>query len=158
MSTELVCIVSSLIVGGVIGIIFGIWTRLGKNRAWYLVPNYYILLPKGGHYALPIMGLMFVILGISLLMPEPELVRKVWAVGVFPLGIISFLVIVFQPKWFKPKWVQWLEENHGDILDFLIEEARQTPDWRDWAKQLSTQEGLEEWVAEIRHKHGLDKQ
>jgi hypothetical protein len=155
MDTEAICIISSLITGGVIAIALGIWTRLGKNRAWYLVPNYYVLLPKSGHYALPIIGLMLIVLGISLLMPKPELVRRVWAVGVFPLGIIAVLVVVFQPKWLKPKWVRWLEENHGDILDLLIEEARKTPKWTDWAKQVSTQKGLEEWVAEVRRKHGL---
>jgi hypothetical protein len=101
--------------------------------------------------------LMLIVLGISLLMPKPELVRRVWAVGVFPLGIIAVLVVVFQPKWLKPKWVRWLEENHGDILDLLIEEARKTPQWTDWAKQVSTQKGLEEWVAEVRRKHGLEK-
>lgn len=152
MNTDVSCVILSLIGVGVIAIGFGIWTRLGRNKAWYLVPNYYVLLPKGGHYALPIIGLMLITLGISLLMPEPELVRKVWAIAVFPLMLMVFLVVVFQPKWLKPRWIRWLEENHGDILELLIEEGRQTP---NWAKRVSTQEGLEAWVAEVRRKHRL---
>ncbi len=85
-------------------------------------------------------------------MPKPELVRRIWAVGVFPLGIIAVLVVVFQPKWLKPKWVRWLEDNHGDILEMLIEEGRRTP---NWSKRVNTQEGLEAWVTEVRRKHGL---
>ena len=155
MNAEAICIISSLVMGGVMAIALGIWTRLGKNRTWYLIPNYYVLLPKTGHYALPVGGLMLITLGLSLLMPEPELVRIVWAVGVFPLGIITVLVVIFQPKWLKPQWVRWLEENHGDILELLTEEARKTPKWTDWAKQVSTQEGLEAWVTEVRRKHRL---
>ena len=141
-----------MIIFGIVVLAFGIWTRLGKNRAWYLVPNYYVLLPKNGHYALPVGGLMMIVLGISLLMPEPELVRRVLLIGVFPLGIIVFLIVVFAPKWLKPKWVQWLEENHGDIIEILIEEGRDTP---HWSNKVSTQEGLETWVAEVRTKYGI---
>ncbi len=157
MNSEAICVISSLIAGGVIATVSGIWVRLGKNRAWYLVPNYYVLLPKGGHYALPVTGLMFIMLGISLLMPEPELARRVWAVAVFPLAIVAVLVVIFQPRWLKPGWVRWLEENHGDILELLIEEARKTPKWADWAERVSTQAGLEAWVAEVRRKHGLEE-
>lgn len=98
---------------------------------------------------------MIILMGISLFMPTPTLVRIVWFYGVFPVGFLSVLIVVFQPKWFKPAWVRWLEENHGDILEILIEEARKTPDWRDWGKRVSTQEGLEEWVEEVKRKRGL---
>jgi hypothetical protein len=98
---------------------------------------------------------MVVVLGIGLLMPNPESARLIIFGIAFPLMVCVFLIVVFQPKWFKPKWVQWLEENHGDILELLIEESRQSSDWRDWAKRVSTQAGLEAWVAEVRHKHHL---
>lgn len=154
MNTKLTCIASSLIAVGLIAIGLGVRTRLGKNRAWYLVPNYYVLLPKTGHYALPIGGLMLITLGISLFMPNSEVGDKIMYWGTVPLMIMVLLVVVFQPKWIKPRWVRWLEENHGDILELLIEEGRKTP---GWSKRVSTQEGLEAWVAEVRRKHGLEK-
>jgi len=63
MNAEHLGVAFSLIAFGLIAMGFGIWTRLGRNRAWYLVPNYYVLLPKGIHYALPIGGLMLIALG-----------------------------------------------------------------------------------------------
>jgi hypothetical protein len=88
-------------------------------------------------------------------MPNPEAARLVIFGIAFPLMICVFFVVIFQPKWLKPKWICWLEENQGDILDLLIEEARQTPKWTDWAERVNTQEGLERWVAEVRRKHRL---
>lgn len=152
MNTEHLGVAFLLIAFGLIAIGFGVWIRFGKNRAWYLVPNYYVLLPKGIHYAMPIGGLMIIVMGIGILMPNPETVRLVIFGIAFPLMICVFLIVVFQPKWFKPQWVQWLEENHGDILELLIEEGRETP---NWAERVSTQEKLEEWVAEVRRKHRL---
>jgi uncharacterized membrane protein len=157
MDTESLVIAYGLVLVGLLAFGFGVRTWLGKNRAWYLVPNYYVLLPKTGHYALPVLGLMLITLGISLVMSDPETGRKILIWVTFPLMTLGLLVIMFQPKWFKPKWVRWLEGNHGDIVGLLIEEARQTSDWRDWARRVSTQEGLEAWVAEVRRKHGLDK-
>jgi len=154
MDTERILVALALIAVGLMIGIQGLRTRLGKNRAWYLVRNYYVLLPKGGHYALPIGGLMIILVGVSLLIP-PELGRKILLFGAFPVGFLSVLIVVFQPKWFKPAWVRWLEENHGDILEILIEEARKTPDWRDWGKRVSTQEGLEEWVEEVKRKRRI---
>ncbi len=155
MNTEHLGIAFSLIAFGLVAIGLGIWTRFGKNRAWYLVPNYYVLLPKGVHYAMPVGGLMFIVIGIGILMPTPASARLAIFGIACPLMICVFLIVVFQPKWFKPQWVRWLEESHEDILDLLIEEARQAPDWRDWAKRVNTQEGLEEWVTEVRRKYGL---
>ena len=153
MNTEYLGVAIILIAFGLIVVAFGIWTRLGKNRAWYLVPNYYVLLPKSGHYALPVAGLMLILLGISLLFPHSEFGDNIMWWGAFPLMVIVFLIVVFEPKWFKPQWIQWLEENHRDILELLIEEARKTSNWKDWAERVSTQEGLEEWVSEVREKY-----
>lgn len=97
---------------------------------------------------------MLIVMGIGILMPNPETARLIIFGIAFPL-ICVFLIVVFQPKWLKPQWVQWLEENHGDVLELIIEEARQASDWRDWADRVSTQEGLEDWVTEVRRKHRL---
>ncbi len=54
----------------------------------------------------------------------------------------------------KPKWLKWLEQEHGDILRLLKEEANKMP-YPEWDNQVETQEGLENWVAEVRKKHGV---
>lgn len=144
-------VVAFLFLMGITGIALGIWIRLGKNRAGYLVPNYYVLLPRNMRYALPFGGVMMILIGISLLIPNPEAARIVWIVGVVPLWIIQIAIVVWAPNWLKPQWEQWLEANHSDIVELLIREARQTP---NWAKTVSTQEGLEDWVAKVRRKYG----
>ena len=152
MDTNAIVIAFGLMLFGAILTSTGIKVRFNGNKAWYLIPNYYVLLPRGAYYAMPLIGVMTFLAGISLFMPTPELVRKVWLFGVFPTGFLSVLVVVFQPKWLKPTWVRWLEENHMDILNVLIEDARKTP---DWAKRVNTQEGLETWVEEVKRKRGI---
>jgi hypothetical protein len=93
---------------------------------------------------------MMIMIGISLLMPNPATARLFSIFGVFPLVVIIFAIIVWAPKWLKPEWEQWLEATHGDILELLIREARQTS---GWASMVSTQEGLEDWVARTRRKY-----
>lgn len=152
MSTDELYVSLGLILGGLAGVLIGLLRRLGRGRLWYLVPNYYVLLPKGASYAMPLIGLMLILAGISLFMPSPELVRMVWLYGVFPMGFLAILVVGFRPSWLKPTWVRWLEDNYSDILDILIEEGRKTP---DWSERVRTQEGLEKWVEEVQRKRGL---
>lgn len=143
--------VAFLFLIGIAGIAIGIWIRLGKNRAGYLVSNYPVLMPRNMRYALPFAGIMMILIGISLLMPNPATARLVWIIGVVPLWIIQIAIVVWAPNWLKPQWEQWLEANPSDILELLIREARQTP---NWAKIVGTQEGLEDWVANVRRKYG----
>lgn len=155
MSTNVTCIAVALMIAGITGIGLGTWTWLGGNRAWYLVPNYYVLLPKGMYYALPLGGLMFITFGISLLFPNSRIGDIIMYWVTFPLFVTVILVVIFQPTWLRPAWVRWLEENHGDILEILLTEGRKTP---NWGKRVSTQEGLEAWVEEVRSRHNLKKQ
>jgi hypothetical protein len=152
MDTNAIFIALGLIVFGTIVFITGLRIRFNGKKTWFLVPNYYVLLPKGTYYAMPLMGLMLIFAGISLFMPTQELVRQTWLWGVFPTGFFSVLVVITQPKWFKPKWVRWMEDNHGDILEILIEEGRMTP---DWGETVSSQEGLEAWVKKVKKKRGI---
>jgi hypothetical protein len=154
MSTNVVYVSYGLLLGGLILVAVGILRRLGKGRAWYLVVDYPVLLPRGRSYALPVIGLIGVSFGIAILIDSPEVAQKILYWVIVPLLVISFLIIGLEPKWFKPKWVRWLEENHGDILQTLIKEGQETPNWR---KRVSTQEGLEEWVEEVRRKRGLQR-
>jgi hypothetical protein len=67
---------------------------------------------------------------------------------------MGMLFAVRDTWWIKPRWYRWLEEHHGDIIPLLQQEARAMGRWK-WQRRVATQEGLEEWVAEVREKHGL---
>lgn len=71
-----------------------------------------------------------------------------------PLILFSVILTMWQPRWLKPKWLRWLETYDRSILPLLREEARKDG-WPSWNERVKTQEGLEEWVAEVRRKHNL---
>jgi hypothetical protein len=154
MVSDKQCVIFFLLVLGGLVFVGGLLVRIGKLRHWFVMPNYPVLMPKAAVYAQLVLGLMIASIAMSLLMPTSEAARNVWLWIVFPLLAIALVLAVWQPSWIKPRWVRWLEENHGDILELLIEEGRKTP---GWSKRVSTQEGLEAWVAEVRRKHGLEK-
>ena len=152
MNTDKQWVVLFLLTLGSFIIATGVWIRIGRLRSWFIAPNYPVLMPKGVHYAYIPIGLAFIAMGISLLVPTPTQSRCVWQYVIFPLFGITLLLIIVQPKFIKPKWINWLERNHKDILDILIEEGRKTS---DWAKRVNTQEGLETWVEEVKRKRGI---
>lgn len=149
-----------LILVGLIIIFLGVSIRLGKGRAWYFLKENHVFRPKGGYYGLPILGCAIVMMGISLLMPNQETARMIWGYVIAPLFIGFLLIVIIKPKWSKPEWVQELEERHGDILGILLYETNklsyETNLWRELMKRISTQEGLETWITEVRHKYGLE--
>ena len=105
-------------------------------------------------YGLVPAGLAVICLAVSLLLPTLEARRIAGAYLIVPLCILAIILSFWQPKRLKPKWVCWLEGNNQDILDLIVEEGRKS---RDWGKVVATQEGLEQWVAEVRRKHRLEK-
>jgi hypothetical protein len=151
MVSDRQCVISFLLILGALAFAGGILVRIGKLRHWFLMPTYPVLMPKAAVYAQLPLGLMLIGMAASLFMPTPEVARGVWLWTVFPLFAIALVLAIWQPAWLKPRWVRWLEEKQSDILDLLLEEGRQTP---DWASKVSTQEDLEQWVAEVRRKPG----
>jgi hypothetical protein len=79
---------------------------------------------------------------------------KTFVYVVMPAYFLGIILAIWQPGWLLPKWYRWLLNEHGDILDFLEEEARVIGKW-EWQRRISTQGTLEEWVAEVRSKYGL---
>jgi hypothetical protein len=75
-----------------------------------------------------------------------------------PLILLSVFLAMWRPRFMKPKWLRWLEENHGDIIHLLKEDAFEAEKRQrnSWTNRVKTQEGLEEWVIEVRHKYRLD--
>jgi hypothetical protein len=151
MSENMGCAVAFLTVLGLAFVYGGLLFHLGRWRSWYLTPDT-IFGARPALYGFVPMGLAFLSLVVTLLLPTLEARRTAGAYIIAPLGVLAVILLFWHPKWLKPKWVSWLEENNQDILDLIVEEGRKT---QDWGKVVATQAGLEAWVAEIRRKHDL---
>jgi hypothetical protein len=137
---------------GLLLIIMGVLIRIGRHKRWYLVDDNSMFYHKAVYYAFIPMGLASMFLAALPLLPTGGSGQDLVTYAFFLLMGIGVLLTFWQPRWLKPDWVCWLEENHTDILDLLIKEARKTSGWE---QRVSTQTGLEQWVVEIRQKHDL---
>ncbi len=133
-------------------ITWGGLVRAGRYKRWYLMDDNSIFFDKSAHYAFIPLGLSLISLSIMLLLPRLSEASDYAFYGSFVLCGLGVILFFWQPRWLKPDWVYWLEKNHADILDLLIKESRETSSWE---QRVSTQAGLEQWVAEARQKHNL---
>jgi len=137
---------------GVLFIVMGVLIRIGRYKRWYLVDDNSMFYHKAAYYGFIPWGLASMLAPMIIFLPTGAAEQGLVVYVVFSLLGIGVLLTFWQPWWLTPGWVRWLERNHNDILDILIEEGDQTP---NWARHVNTQEQLEEWVAEVRRKHGL---
>lgn len=134
-------------------IVSGIWLLMGGGKMLYFARH----ARSGGVYASIPWGVAWLIVTVSLVkMPangpdNTTMILFIIGLGVFILGIVF---AGFPPSILKPVWLRWLEREHGDIYWLLENEAHEMG-LRQWQKRVKTQEDLEEWVAEVRQKHGL---
>ncbi len=147
-----------LVFGGGLGLFFliiGIKIRLGRWRGIYAAKGYPVYMPRAlASVGIPL-ALTFFSMGILAILPIAKEDRgNIFLYGTFPLLIMTYILAIWQPWWLKPKWLRWLEKEHGEIIGILWEDVRK--DRRGWERRVRTQQGLEEWVAEVRQKHGLD--
>jgi hypothetical protein len=73
-----------------------------------------------------------------------------------PLQVAAYILAACQPRWLKPAWLRWLEREHGDIIGLLWQDVRK--DRWGWERRVRTQAQLEAWVAEVRRRHGREKE
>jgi hypothetical protein len=150
-----VTIVLSLAIG-VSGLVMGILVRLGVWKLWFVTERVPAIVIPSFSFGLIPAGLAFSLLGVALkFVTDPSTAQMVFFCVIFPLGMTSVVLAIWQPWWVKPTWCRWLEQYHSDIIPFLQEEARAMGRWK-WQRRVATQEGLEQWVAEVRQKRGLD--
>ncbi len=122
-------------------------------KRWWIIYST-PLTPIGWFYLAIPLSIVFFAWGFVFLIPDVQSRQKAFLyIGFF--GFIPAIIIaIIRPRWLVPPWLRWLEDNHGDIIDLLRDEARQMGG-REWDRQISTQKGLEQWVAEVRRKHRL---
>jgi len=137
--------------GGLFCLIFGLIVQTGKMKRWWIIYST-PLTPIGWFYwSIPF---SFVLFAWGLVMFIPDIESRGWAFElIFYFGFIpSIIITMFRPRWLVPAWLRCLEDNHKDILPLLKKEARQMGG-RAWDRRVSTQEDLEDWVAEVRRKY-----
>jgi hypothetical protein len=137
---------------------FGLWwirAKLGLDKRWFVVPAAPFI-SRGFYFALPTFVIGFAVGLIGLLSvavdPYADPTLMFVAFGFWGMG---FIFAYFEPDWLSPAWYRWLKKEHGDILPYLAEEAHQLGR-KEWLKQVQTQEDLERWVEEVRHKYTLE--
>jgi hypothetical protein len=138
---------------GTIALLSGILIRAGIWKTWFATKRIPVLLPTSYYFGYIPFGLMLLSIAFASLF-EPE-TRLILFDCLVPLFLVSSIVLsIWQPWWVQPVWYRWLKEHHGNIIPILREEVQAMGGW-EWQRRVSTQEGLEQWVAEVRQKRGL---
>lgn len=143
----------------IVPIAFGVWwtrMRLGFDKRWFVMPAR-PLISSGFYFALPtvILGFVTGIAGMLLVVFDPRDANSLLLFYItFGFWGTSFIFAYFEPDWLSPEWYRWLKREHGDIIPYLVMDAHEM-DRKAWMQRVETQPDLEEWVAEVRRKHGL---
>ncbi len=144
---------------GAIGLCVGIRYLQGYHKSHFLSSS--VRLGSNAWMALP-SGILFLMWGVGtvLVLAFDEqndfivTVAKILWIGGLGVALLGFIFALLQVPVMKPAWLKWLEREHGEIMPLLRREAREMG-LDIWQRRVDTQEGLEEWVAEVRRKHGL---
>ena len=141
---------------GVTLFLVGILARFGIYRSLFAVKGNPAVAPTVLTYILIPGSLVPFFFALLPFLPISKQDRGDLVISVLiPLLVANYVLAIWQPWWLKPKWLRWLEQEHGDILELLREEVRK--DRWGWERRVRTQKDLEEWVAEVRRKHGLEQ-
>lgn len=137
---------------GVFLIYTGLAGYMGRRRLEYIFPHYY---SSGINYASIPLGITVLIWAFAFGLPLPN-----WIVGTmvyisFGTGFVGLLFNFVQPSFLKPQWYRWLMENHRDVVPLLREDVARMG-YKRWKELTETQQGLAEWVAEVRRTHKLN--
>lgn len=140
--------------GGGLTLFLGILARAGSWKAWFTTKRVPVLIPTSYYFGYIPGGLALLLAGLVLLV-DYDTGSMLLFCGALPCLLLSIILAIWQPWWIKPAWYRWLEEQHSSIIPILQKEAR-AMGRRKWQRRVSTQEGLEEWVEEVRRKYGLN--
>lgn len=153
ITADLACILLFLFGTGVSFVYIGVRGLLGYRRAGYLFPFRYGYVGGLVNYGAIPLGIMAIGWVIIIILPLPEHWEGYFFIISSLIGFLGVLLGVFQPRFMLPQWYRWLQENHKDILPLLREDVRRMG-YKTWRRRTDTQESLEEWVAEVRWRHG----
>ncbi len=144
-----------LLVTGIGFLVLGFLTQMGIYKHWWWGISTPVSPGKIVFGSFPLAFTFFLVAYLAESnLPNETRLQLANCVGI-PMILLAMALTVWQPYWLKPRWFRWLEMYHGHILNLLWEEARKEG-WLSWNERVKTQEGLEEWVAEVRRKHKLN--
>jgi len=149
--------IAHLFIGlGIAALVVAILVRLGFLKLWFILrssPN----MPRSFMWGFVPLGMALIVQGVSFMMPLSKNDKTmVFDIVFCPLLVLSFVFAIWKPRWLMPDWYRWIWDNHRDVIGLLRREARR--DERAWMERVSTQEGLEAWVLEVRSKHNVTKE
>lgn len=139
---------------GAICLIIGLQVRTGTWKAWFATERIPGSVSPSFAFGLIPTGLLFLSMVFASMFESETRLVLFNCLG-FPLLILTITLPIWQPWWILPAWYRWLKECHSDIISLLREEAQEMGR-RGFQERVSTQEGLEQWIAEVRQKRGLD--
>lgn len=143
------------LVVGVFLLWFGIMIQVGRYKRWWLIRSTPIV-PSSFAYVAILGGLLFLIIpGLAIYYSDPDVRGTAFITLVCPLLNVVVLLAIWRPRWLVPAWLRWLEDQHHNLLPLLREDAIRMGAWK-WEKQVSTREGLAEWVEDVRCKNKLN--
>ncbi len=126
-------------------LLLGIYRLKGPVSVWFLALSPY---GAGSAYGTIPLGLGLLLWSFAFL----PFVPTNWQLPLlFGGGIEVFLGLFILPKLLKPKWLLWLEKEHGRLIPLLQNEIQEMG-YKNWDRQINTQEELEEWVLEMKRK------
>jgi MFS family permease len=137
---------------GIAMIVARIRIRKGlDDRSWWMTS---VVLSGQAPFVMIPSGIALTLLAVGAFAPWD------WLQSLFlGAGLISSLVAAIfwgvRPRFLKPEWLRWLEDDHRNILLILRREALHVGSHR--ADRTRTRPDMEQWVAEVRRKHGLGK-
>jgi tetratricopeptide (TPR) repeat protein len=139
-------------------LVYGMYIRLGYAKRYYLRERKGIVGPWVYH-VLPLLGIVLCLLAVTGLYADLETRQRLLLYLVTPSFLIALVVGLTQPSWVKPRWLRRLQENHPDIFRFVRDVAREevgddADKARSWAEAMGTEQGQDEWVANVRKRRG----
>jgi tetratricopeptide (TPR) repeat protein len=135
---------------------YGVYVRRGYSKQYYLRKRKGLLAP-GVYHALPLIGVVLCLLGVTGLFADVEARQRLLIFLVTPAVLASLVVGLAQPSWLKPSWLSRLQSKHPDIYPFLREVAREEvgedqQKAAEWVKAMGSTEGQDGWVARVRKR------
>jgi tetratricopeptide (TPR) repeat protein len=141
---------------------YGMYIRLGYSKQYFLKEESGLLGADTYHF-FPLVGGIFMILGLIALAPDLETRQKLMIYILVPCLIVAFLIGISRPSWLRPRFDRRLQQNHPDVYTILREVAREEigddrERARQWSKRMDSERGRNEWVTEVRQRKGMPQQ
>jgi hypothetical protein len=135
---------------GIAMIVAGIRIRKGlDDRSWWLTS---VVFSGQAPFVMIPSGIALILLAVGAFAPWDWL-QSLFLGACLILGLVAVVFWGVRPRFLKPEWLRWLEDDHRDILPTLRREALHVGN--HWADHTRTRPDMEQWVAEVRRKHGL---